>query len=89
VENGEPVGPTIFSTGPNVHQKRSAEEDVRLVDEQAAAGYDAIKIYNEVSKEEYPALIAEAKRKNVFLMDHVARPPGFAVTVQSGQSIAQ
>lgn len=88
VANGEILGPTIFSTGPIFHEKRSAEEDVRLVDEQAAAGYDAIKVYNEVSKEEYPALIAEAKRKNLLLMGHLARGPGFAVTLQSGQSIA-
>jgi hypothetical protein len=35
VANGEILGPTIFSTGPTFHRKRSAEEDVRLVDEQA------------------------------------------------------
>jgi imidazolonepropionase-like amidohydrolase len=88
VASGEVLGPTIFSTGPIFHEKRSAEEDVRLVDEQAAAGYDAIKVYNEVSKEEYPALINEAKRKNLLLMGHVARGPGFAMTLQYGQSIA-
>jgi imidazolonepropionase-like amidohydrolase len=88
VADGEVLGPTIFTTGPIFHQKRTAEEDVRLVDEQAVAGYDAVKIYNEVSKEEYPALIAEAKRNNLLLMGHVARGPGFATTLQSGQSIA-
>jgi imidazolonepropionase-like amidohydrolase len=88
VASGEVLGPTIFSTGPIFHEKRSAEEDVRLVDEQAAAGYDAIKVYNEVSKEEYPALINEAKSKNLLLMGHVARAPGFAMTLQYGQSIA-
>lgn len=88
VANGELMGPTIFSTGPIFHQKRTPEEDVKLVDEQAAAGYDAIKVYNQVSREEYPALIAEAKRKNLLLMGHVARGPGFAMTLQAGQSIA-
>src|SRR4029079_3113352 len=88
VAKGEVLGPTIFSTGPIFHQKRSPEEDVKLVDEQAVAGYDGIKIYNEVSKEEYPALIREAKRKNLLLMGHVAREPGFGLTLESGQSIA-
>ena len=88
IAQGELLGPTIFSTGPIFHQKRSAEEDVKLVDEQAAAGYDAIKVYNEVSKEEYPALIEEAKRKNLLLMGHVARGPGYAMTLHYGQSIA-
>ena len=88
IAGGKVIGPTIFTTGPIFHQKRTAEQDVKLVDEQAAAGYDGIKIYNEVSKEEYPALIAEAKRKNLLLMGHVAREPGYAMTLQAGQSIA-
>ena len=88
VAAGTVLGPTIFSTGPIFHQKRTPEEDVRLVDAQAAAGYDAIKVYNEVSKEEYLALISEAKSKNLLLMGHVARGPGFEMTLQSGQSIA-
>ena len=88
VAAGTVLGPTIFSTGPIFHEKRTPEEDVRLVDAQAAAGYDAIKVYNEVSKEEYLALISEAKSKNLLLMGHVARGPGFEMTLQSGQSIA-
>jgi imidazolonepropionase-like amidohydrolase len=88
IADGEMVGPTIFSTGPIFHQRRTPEEDIQLVDEQAAAGYDGIKVYNQVSKEEYPALINEAKRKNMLLMGHVAREPGFAMTLQYGQSIA-
>jgi len=88
IARGEMVGPTIFTTGPIFEKARTAEEDVRLVDEQAAAGYDGVKIYNPVSKEEYPALIAEAKKKNLLLMGHVARGPDFETTLQSGQSIA-
>jgi imidazolonepropionase-like amidohydrolase len=88
VASGEVLGPAIFSTGPIFFGGRSAAEDVKLVDEQATAGYDAIKIYNTVSKEEYPAIIAEGKRKNMLLMGHVAREPGFALALQSGQSIA-
>jgi imidazolonepropionase-like amidohydrolase len=88
IARGEMVGPTIFTTGPIFERARTAEEDVRLVDEQADAGYDAVKIYNPVSKAEYPALIAEAKKRNLLLMGHVARGPEFEMTVQAGQSIA-
>jgi tetratricopeptide (TPR) repeat protein len=88
IAGGEMVGPTIFTTGPIFERARTAEEDVRLVDQQADAGYDAVKIYNRVSKAEYPALIAEAKKRNLLLMGHVARAPEFEMTVQSGQSIA-
>ena len=88
IARGEMVGPTIFTTGPIFERARTAEEDVRLVDMQADAGYDAVKIYNAVSKAEYPALIAEAKKRNLLLMGHVARGPDFEMTLQSGQSIA-
>ena len=88
VTSGELLGPTIFTTGPIFTRARTAEEDVRLVDEQAAAGYDGVKVYNSVSREEYPALIAEAKKKGMLLMGHVARRPDFEMTIHSGQSIA-
>ena len=88
VETGQLLGPTIFTAGPTFDRAHTAEEAVRMVDEQAASGYDAVKIYNQVSKAEYPALIAEAKRKNLLLMGHVAREPDFAMTLAAGQSIA-
>ena len=88
VASGELRGPTIVTAGPIVDRRHTSAEAVRLVDEQADAGYDALKVFNHVSKEEYPALIAEAKRRNLLLMGHVAREPGFELAIQSGQSIA-
>ncbi|MGC2198501.1 MAG: amidohydrolase family protein [Terriglobales bacterium] len=88
VASGALLGPTIFTAGPLFGRAHTADEAVRLVDEQADAGYDAVKIYNPVSKEEYPALIAEAKRRNLLLMGHIARAPDFELTIRSGQSIA-
>ena len=40
VANGEILGPTIFTTGPIFGRAHQPEEVVRLVDEQADAGYD-------------------------------------------------
>jgi hypothetical protein len=85
---GTRLGPTIFTSGPIFDQARSPVEDIRLVDEQAQAGYDAIKVYNRISREEYPALITEAKRRKLLLIGHVARGPDFEKTLQAGQSIA-
>lgn len=88
ITKGEMVGPTIYSTGPIFFETVSAEDAVRRVDEQWAAGYDAVKIYNGVSKEAYGPLIAEAKKKNMLLMGHIARKPDFEATLDAGQSIA-
>jgi imidazolonepropionase-like amidohydrolase len=86
--NGELPGPAIYSAGPAFNRPREAGEAVAEVDRQAAAGYDAIKIYNQVSAAEYRALTAEAKKKGLVLVGHVARRPGFAATLSAGQSIA-
>jgi len=88
IASGEMFGPTIFTTGPIFTRAHKPEEAVHMVDEQAALGYDAVKIYNGVSKAEYPALIAEAKLKHLLLMGHVAREPEFEMTLAAGQSIA-
>jgi imidazolonepropionase-like amidohydrolase len=88
IASGEILGPTIYSAGPTFDRPRTAEEAVAEVDRQAAAGYDAVKIYNQVSAAEYPALTAEAKKKGLVLVGHIAREPGFAATLAAGQSIA-
>ena len=80
IARGELLGPTIYSAGPTFDRARTPEEAVAEVDRQAAAGYDAVKIYNQVSAAEYPALIAEAKKKNLVLVGHVPREPGFEAT---------
>src|SRR6201987_4939039 len=54
VASGELLGPTIFTAGPVVDRRHTPEEAARLADEQADAGYDALKVFNHVSKEEYP-----------------------------------
>jgi imidazolonepropionase-like amidohydrolase len=81
-------GPSIYSAGPTFNHPRSPAEAVAEVDRQAAAGYDAVKIYNQVSAAEYPALTAEAHGKGLILVGHVPREPGFAATLAAGQSIA-
>jgi tetratricopeptide (TPR) repeat protein len=88
ISNGELLGPAIYTTGPTMDRPRSPEEAVREVDRIAAAGYDGIKIYNQVGAKEYPALTEEAKKKGLVLVGHVAREPGFAATLAAGQSIA-
>jgi imidazolonepropionase-like amidohydrolase len=85
---GRMLGPTIYSSGPLHNSAMTPAEAVRAVDAEADAGYDAVKIYNGVGAAEYPALVAEAKRRGLLLMGHVARGPGYAATVAAGQSIA-
>ena len=88
IAEGELLGPAIYSAGPTFDHPRTPAEAVAEVDRQAAAGWDAVKIYNQVSAAEYPALTAEAKAKGLVLVGHVPREPGFTATLSAGQSIA-
>ena len=88
IADGKLLGPTIYSTGPTFDRPRTPEAAVEDVDRIAAEGYDGIKIYNQVGAREYPALTAEAKKKGLVLVGHVAREPGFEATLAAGQSIA-
>jgi len=88
IAEGELLGPAIYSAGPTFDHPRTPAEAVAEVDRQAAAGWDAVKIYNQVSAKEYPALTAEAKAKGLVLVGHVPREPGFTAALEAGQSIA-
>jgi len=88
IASGELFGPTLYSVGPTFDHPRTPEEAVAEVDRISAEGWDGVKVYNQVSKAEYPALAAEAKKKNLVFVGHVAREPGFEATLLAGQSIA-
>jgi imidazolonepropionase-like amidohydrolase len=85
---GELFGPTIFACGPKFDFARTPEEAVAEVERQFQAGYDGVKIYVRVSKEELPALTAAARRHNMIIVGHAVRLAGFEATVNAGQSIA-
>src|SRR4029077_14586881 len=55
IASGELFGPTLYSVGPTFDHPRTAEEAVAEVDRISAEGWDGVKVYNQVSKAEYPA----------------------------------
>ncbi|HEX8169207.1 MAG TPA: amidohydrolase family protein [Thermoanaerobaculia bacterium] len=85
--SGELLGPTIYTVGPKFDKARTPEESVAEVEAQHAAGYDGIKIYTRVSKAEYPALLAAARKHGMFVVGHVPREVGFAGTLAAGQAL--
>lgn len=88
VAEGRLAGPRILSAGPTFGESMGPEAAVAKVDALAAAGYDAVKVYNQVGAAEYPAIIAAAKRRGLLLMGHVPRKPGFEAVLAAGQSLA-
>jgi len=83
VARGEMLGPTIITAGPIIDGKpptargavvvETTKEAARVVAEQAAAGYDFVKIYDGLSRDSYDALMAAASRLGVSVAGHVSR----------------
>src|SRR5262249_48735186 len=88
IAKGKMVGPTIYTCGPIVFRAETPEEAERIVEAQSAAGYDSIKIYNDVSKEAYPALVEAARRKKMLVIGHIPRKVGLAGVLAARQPIA-
>jgi len=64
---------------------RTAKEARRFVDEQKARGADFIKIYNNLSRDAYFAILDEATIEHIAVAGHVP----FAVTVQEASAAGQ
>lgn len=88
IEEGRMSGPAIYSTGPTFMTSLPRAEAEAAVDEQAAAGYDGVKIYNGVGADEYAALVASAKARRMLVIGHVPREVGAEAALRAGQSIA-
>ena len=67
------IAPRILTSGPQLVDVQTAERARAIVDEEAAAGYDGIKIYDKISREALFALTAEAKAKGLLAVGHIPR----------------
>jgi hypothetical protein len=91
------LGPRIFTSGPILDGDppsratnvvlHSREEAERAVAGQKAAGYDLIKIYDNVPRDLYEVIAAAARRAGLPMVGHVPTPVGLAGLLEvNGQS---
>jgi imidazolonepropionase-like amidohydrolase len=95
IAKGELLGPTIITAGPFVdgpHPRWEGSEIVktpadaeRVVAEQAAAGYDLVKIYNGLQPAAYDAVLAAAKAHGLRAVGHVPFAVPLAHVLEAGQ----
>ena len=88
INRGELLAPTIYTCGPTIRRAERAAEARQMVEEQARAGYDSIKIYNDISTEAYEALIAAAREHKMLVVGHIPRAPGLEGVTKARQAIA-
>ncbi|HEX6107549.1 MAG TPA: amidohydrolase family protein [Gemmatimonadales bacterium] len=94
IERGTLPGPRLVTSGPILDGHpparstntvlRSAADANRAVAAQKAAGYDAIKIYDNVPRDLYAALGRAARRHGVPMVGHLPTPVGLAGLLEVG-----
>ena len=90
------VGPAVYTAGPIVdgdppvwptsHVVHDAKEADAEVAAQKAAGYDFIKVYDNLTLPAYDALVAAAKRAGLRFAGHVPKAVGLAHALAAGQA---
>lgn len=97
VRRGDFLGPTIFTTGPQlkveadpaVDFERSAgspEELRMLAATQRALGYDFVKIWGAITPEQYAAFVGAATSAGLRVTGHIPRGVGLEGVIAAGQS---
>jgi imidazolonepropionase-like amidohydrolase len=95
VRSGARLGPTIFTSGnwldgdppfrPINTVVRTPAEAARLVSEQREAGYDFVKVYENLSPEVYLAVLAAARANGIAVTGHVPRSVALEDVLAGGQ----
>ncbi len=88
VARGELPGPRIYTSGPslNGNSVRSPEDGARMVAEQAAAGYDFLKLHPGLSREAFDAIVAAADVHGIEFSGHVSSAVGVPRALAARQS---
>jgi imidazolonepropionase-like amidohydrolase len=97
VEEGEILGPTIYTTGPTLRGSSSEEprgnpdavlttaKDIRTeVANQYEAGYRMLKLYDFLSAEAFHAALEEAKARGMYTIGHVPYSVGIEGVTEAG-----
>lgn len=95
ISRGRMIGPSIFTTGPLMDGDpptwtgslvvRNPQDARRAVRRQKAQGYDALKVYNNLSVEAYESIAAEARDLGLPVVGHVPDAVGLPGVLRHGQ----
>ncbi len=88
INRGEILGPTLYLGGPsfNGNSVSSPNQARRMVRDQAAAGWDFLKIHPGLTRAEYDAMADEATKLGMTWGGHVPQDVGLARALEAGQS---
>jgi imidazolonepropionase-like amidohydrolase len=88
VQKGEIIGPHFYTTGPSFSgmSVTSPEQGAEMVRKQKEAGYDYLKLHPGLSRQEFDAIAAEAKKVKIPFVGHVSFGVGVWRAAEAGYS---
>lgn len=96
IRRGEGFGPTIYTCGPIMDGSppiwpgstviETHEEAWRSVAEQKQQGYDFLKVYSNLSREAFDAIVGAAREHSMRVVGHVSDGVGLRHALESGQA---
>jgi hypothetical protein len=86
ISKGEITGPRIFAAGPSLNGDSVADAEAgnRMVSEQAAAGYDHLKLHPGLDMPRFMAISTTAKAKGIKFGGHVSLDVGLEQSLLNG-----
>lgn len=84
----EVLGPRLYTSGPSLSAQsvRSPEEAARIVREQAAAGYDFVKLHPGLTRAEFDTAVEAAREAGIELAGHVSEDVGVERALEARQA---
>ncbi|MDC6366976.1 MULTISPECIES: amidohydrolase family protein [Flavobacteriaceae] len=94
IKNGEYPGATLFTASPTLNSGnntspfhkniKGTKEAAEAVKKYKMEGYDFIKIYDGLNKEEFSAIVDEAERNNLYVAGHPPHEVDFDIILGAG-----
>ncbi|WP_143960820.1 amidohydrolase family protein [Litoribacter populi] len=86
IKKGSIIGPKIFAAGPslNGNSVKSSEHAKQLVEEQAEAGYDHLKLHPGLNMDKFLAIAETAKERDIKMGGHVSLDVGLENSILHG-----
>lgn len=82
INSGQLIGPTIYTSGPIIYGPANSPK--KIVQEQIAKGFDFIKLYSFLSKEEFHEALITAKQAGMYTAGHIPFQVGLEGVLSEG-----
>jgi len=87
INEGSRIGPTIYASGLRPGHPSAGNQDPQsIVQWNNAQGFDFLKLYSYISREDYQTAMTTAKQLGMYVVGHIPYPVGFEGIIDEGMN---